>query len=164
MQPESMRAPEVWTEWGCHHVSDVFSVGSTVLSWLLPGILGPHDTKPPVLPQGWSIAKLIKLLETEKEQMIDPPAYADDSTKSMYQLGRDIPSQNDDGTTNSMHLPTQPLADILLNLDTTAQVKKLFPILLAPNFRNRLPAAEVMKTQEYAQLQRPVLSSRLFMQ
>ena len=87
MQLPAMRAPEVWAGFGCSHVSDVYSAGSAILSWMQPGILGPHDVKPPAFEDAWAIAKMFKLLETEDEQTVDPPNHVSGDVKSMYNLG-----------------------------------------------------------------------------
>ena len=161
MQPLAMRAPEVWAGFGCRHVSDVYSVGSTILSWLKPGILGSHDVKSPIFPEAWCIAKMVKLLETENEQTVDPPDNADDGVKSMYKLGRDLLKQPDDGLPGSMHVPARPLREVLGSLDTTPQVEALLPILLAPNYQERLPASLVLRSKEYRVLQQAAELSKL---
>ncbi|KAF1954996.1 hypothetical protein CC80DRAFT_110117 [Byssothecium circinans] len=158
MQPLAMRAPEVWAGYGCRHVSDVYSVGSTIISWLQPGVLGPHDVKPPIFADAWCIAKMIKLVETENEQAVDPPAGVASDIKSMYELGRVLLTQPDDGDDGSMHVPARPLREVLRRLGTMPEVKALIQILLAPNFQNRLSAEQVLTSKEYKALQHAALS------
>lgn len=158
MQPLAMRAPEVWAGYGCHHVSDVYSVGSTIISWLQPGVLGSHDVKPPIFADAWCVAKMIKLVETKNEQTVDPPADVDGDVKCTYKLGRSILTQPEDDDEGSMHVPARPLREVLLGLGTTPEVKALLPILLAPNFRDRLPAVQVLTSKEYEALQHAALS------
>ncbi len=157
MQSPAMRAPEVWAGYGCRHVSDVYSVGSTIISWLQPGVLGPHDVKPPIFGDAWCIAKMIKLVETENERTVDPPTDFAGLVKSMYRLGRALLTQPEDDDDGSMHVPARPLREVLRRLGTTPEVKALLPVLLAPNFQNRLPAGQVLMSKEYETLQHAAL-------
>jgi serine/threonine protein kinase len=152
-----MRAPEVWAGYGCRHVSDVYSVGATIISWLQPGVLGSHDVKPPIFADAWCIAKMIKLVETENEQTVDPPADFASNVKSMYELGRVLLTQPEDEDDGSMHVPARPLREVLWRLGTTPEVKTLLPVLLAPNFQNRLSAGQVLTSKEYKALQHSAL-------
>ncbi|KAF2453040.1 hypothetical protein BDY21DRAFT_367280 [Lineolata rhizophorae] len=157
MQSPAMRAPEVWAGYGCRHVSDVYSVGSTIISWLQPGVLGSHDVKPPIFAGAWCIAKVIKLVETENERTVDPPADAASDVKSMYELGRLLLTQPEDDDDGSLHVPARPLGEALRRLGTTPEVKALLPVLLAPDFQNRLPAGQVLTTKEYEALQHAIV-------
>lgn len=102
---------------------------------------------------------MIKLVETENEQTVDPPADVARSVKSMYKLGRSILTQPEDDDDGSMHVPARPLREVLWRLGTTPEVKALLPVLLAPNFQNRLPAGQVMTSKEYETLQHAALST-----
>jgi hypothetical protein len=153
-----MRAPEVWAGYGCRHVSDVYSVGSMIISWLQPGVLGSQDVKSPIFADAWCIAKMIKLVETENEQTVDPPADVASSVKSIYELGRVLLMQPEEDDNGSMHVPARPLREVLCRLGTTPELKNLFPVLLAPNFQNRLPAGQVLTSKEYEALQHAALS------
>jgi hypothetical protein len=159
MQPLAMRAPEVWAGYGCRHVSDVYSVGFTIISWLQPGVLGRHDVRPPIFADAWCIAKLIKLVETVNEQTVDPPADVPSSVKSTYELGRVLLTQPEDVDDGSMHVPARPLREVLQRLGTTPEVKALLRVLLAPNFQKRFPAGQVLTSKEYEALQHAALSN-----
>ena len=153
-----MRAPEVWAGYGCRHVSDVYSVGSTIISWLQPGILGSHDVKPPIFIDAWCIAKMVKLVETEDERTLDPPAGVANTVKSMYELGRVLLTQPEDDDSGSMHVPARPLRDVLRKMNSTPEVKSLLRLLLAPNFQRRLSAVQVLKSKAYEALQYAAVS------
>jgi hypothetical protein len=116
-----MRAPEVWAGYGCRHVSDVYSVGSTIISWLQPGVLGSQDVK------------IIKLVETENIQTVDPPADFASNIKSMYELGRVLLTQPEEDDNGSMHVPARPLREVLCRLGTTPELK------LSSKFCTKLP-------------------------
>ncbi|KAF2241697.1 hypothetical protein BU26DRAFT_524865 [Trematosphaeria pertusa] len=143
---------QVQMQYSCRHVSDVYSVGSTIISWLQPGVLGPQDVKPPIFADAWCIAKIIKLVETENEQTVDPPAGVASNVKSMYELGRVLLTQPKDDDNGSMHVLARPLREVLWRLGTMPKVKALLQVLLALNFQNRLPAGQVLTSKKYEAL------------
>lgn len=101
---------------------------------------------------------MLKLVETENEHAVDPPADVARDVKSMYELGRLLLTQPEDDDEGSMHVPARPLREVLRRLGTTPEIKALLPVLLAPNFQNRLRAEQVLASKEYEALQHAALS------
>jgi hypothetical protein len=66
---------------------------------------------------------MIKLVETENVQTVDPPADVASNIKSMYELGRVLLTQPEDDDNGSMHVPARPLREVLCTLGTTPELK-----------------------------------------
>ncbi|KAL9123799.1 MAG: hypothetical protein Q9217_006810 [Psora testacea] len=154
LQPEAMRAPEVWAGRGCIHVSDVWSIGAAVLVWLKHNVLGPQDVKDGLqaFSDAWCIAKIIRTFETKDDKMPDVDEDAAKHVKSMYKLGRKLLTQPDDGTPESMHVTARPFDEVLRGLALLPQVEALLRRFFVLNSQRRPTAETLFSSQELESL------------
>ena len=158
MQPKKTRAPEVWTGNPCDHVADVWSIAATFVSWINRSVFGPSDFQPGAgFEDGWCITKILRGFETDEDKMPDPPQKRTEENKdylkyidNMYQLGRALLTQEDDGTPDSMHVPARPFfAEVLPELGLAPEVEALLRKMLVLDPKKRSTAKALLQSEEY---------------
>ena len=144
VQPYAMRAPEVWLDLGCSHRSDVWSLATTVLVWMKPGILGTAGIKDDFWPSIWCPTKLMGVFPGWTG-LLTPTT----PMRRNIGIAKLLLVEPDPDRPEEPYFEVSPLDDELRALHISNEVSNLIRRLMVPDLHNRPEAAEALTSPEF---------------
>lgn len=95
----------------------------------------------------------MRLFENGEVKIPKPPPEAEEVTHIIYNLARDLLTQPDDGTEESMHVPARPFHKVVQDLGVSPEVEALLQRFFVLRHEERPTAEELLKSREFEALQ-----------
>ncbi|RMZ72446.1 serine threonine kinase [Pyrenophora seminiperda CCB06] len=147
LQPQPMRAPEVWSGKGCFYSSDVWSFAVMLFDWIKPCVFGATYMPPHHWTGPWAMAKLLRLF---------PNSVTPHPTSHQYQAFLDIAEAIEAsgryGNTDEKCFETMSFEEELGKLSIPPSLAAFLRYLFVVDHTQRPTAAQALRSSEFQHL------------